>query len=60
MILIILIVVLALSIFYVLTLDFEPGTGFTEWRDRIREGKYRVIEKEPKQLEQKTQADKDN
>lgn len=34
--------VIAFFIYYVLNLDFEPGTGFTEIKDKAREGEYSI------------------
>ncbi len=42
--LIIFIVAIGALIYYVLGLDFELGTGFTEMRKKIREGKYEVVD----------------
>jgi len=40
--------VVGLLIYYVLNLDFEIGTGFTEMKNKIREGKYHVVDKDDK------------
>jgi len=52
--LIIIVIVIGLLIYYVLHLDFEIGTGFTESKKKIREGEYRVVKKENEEVESET------
>ena len=40
-------------IYYVLNLDFQIGTGFTEMKNKIREGEYRIVDEEDKKKETK-------
>ena len=40
-------------IYYVLNLDFELGTGFTEMKDKIREGEYKIVDRENQHEEEK-------
>ena len=51
--LIIIALALGLLIYYVLNLDFEIGTGFTEMKNKIREGEYHVVEREDEEEETK-------
>lgn len=44
--LIVIAIVVGVLIYYVLHLDFELGTGFTEKKKDIREAEYRVVDKE--------------
>ena len=53
-VLIIIALVLGLLIYYVLNLDFEIGTGFTEEKKNIREGKYRIIDTKKKDVDSET------
>jgi len=46
--------VVGLLIYYVLNLDFEIGTGFTEMKNKMREGKYHVIDKEDEEKDTET------
>jgi hypothetical protein len=46
LILIIIAVLVGLAIYYVTTLDFQIGTGFTEEKSKAREVKYTVVQKE--------------
>ena len=41
--LIIIALVVGALIYYVLNLDFEIGTGFTEMKKKIREAKYKIV-----------------
>jgi hypothetical protein len=52
--LIVIALVVGLLLYYVLSLDFEIGTGFTEMRKKIREGKYRIISTKDKNTNQET------
>ena len=39
------IIIVGLIILYLTSIDFEMGTGFTEEKNKAREGEYMVIEK---------------
>ena len=43
---IILIIIVVLLILYLTDLPFELGTGFTEQKNKAREGEYTVVDKE--------------
>ncbi|GMQ95131.1 MAG: hypothetical protein BMS9Abin13_242 [Patescibacteria group bacterium] len=45
--------VVGLLIYYVLSLDFEAGTGFTEAKKKAREVEYTVVSKDRKDTERK-------
>ncbi len=51
--LIIVTLVIGLLIYYVLSLNFEAGDGFTEMKKKIREAEYRIVDKEKKDTENK-------
>lgn len=43
-------VFIGLAIYYVTTLNFEVGTGFTEAEMHAKKAKYKVVEKEEQKL----------
>lgn len=50
------IIIVGLIIWYLTSLDFEPGTGFTEMKKNAREGEFDIVdvdktEKEVKSIE---------